>query len=975
MTKCVVSSLILALSGLSVVGCGHPSTGSNGGGGAGGINSSSSGGTSNGGATAACTTGQSECTGICVDLTSNAANCGTCGTKCATGASCQASSCQCQSGLTTCIGACVNFQNDGANCGSCGNACTGSQTCSGGVCGNTCANTTCGSSCVDTTTDPLHCGGCSTACPGGQSCSAGTCSCPNAGETFCNGSCVNFQTDASNCGACANKCTSGATCASGSCTGGQTTCSDSTYTYYVKPYSDPNSTNHSNAVTQVGSMSITDQIAQMQGINWGSATAQNWNDIFRSANATNVAGFRFRDGPRGVNLLAPIANAGSTTGTTAVTNLSNSCGTDQSTATGNCQSTVYPVAMARGATFDLDLEHQIGQAMGDEMVAAKQTMILAPTVNILRHPYWGRAQETYGEDVFLLGRMGTAYTIGVQEFVPACAKHYLANNVENGRETFNETMDEATLREDYARHFDMIINDGGVAAVMAAYNEVNGTHNTQSSHVLTDVLRTDFGFKGFVLSDWWAMPGGSGADSDNASTLQQTAAQAVAAGLDMELPWNLYFSQLSVIRDATSGSNVSSAQIKTAATRILEQKLRFNVATGNGLQASTTSYSNSNISGNSAHIQLAYQAALEGSVLLKNSNVLPIASTVKKVAVIGASETFTRLQSGNTTNTTGTVNFATDLRTGDWGSSRARPTAGSVGPFAGIQAEAPSGVTVTTGTAASAAAGQDLVVVVAGLTERDEGEEYTGAGDRTTCDLDGKENTGVQNKLISDVVTQAAGKPVVVILEGGSVINVAPWIDQVQAVIMGWYPGMVGGTAFGDLLWGKANFSGKLPITWPDPCSNTSPAFPPSGNVEFDVGYRYYDKNSITPRFYFGYGLSYASYTYSNPQTPCSAATKTGVITLNVTVQNTSAVNGDETVFAFAASASRPIKELKGFTRVHIPAGQTQQVSVQVRAADLKYWNTSVTPNTWTVDSGNVDFYIGPSADSSKLQKVSVTIQ
>ncbi len=469
------------------------------------------------------------------------------------------------------------------------------------------------------------------------------------------------------------------------------------------------------------------------------------------------------------------------------------------------------------------------------------------------------------------------------------------------------------------------------------------------------------------------MPGGSAADKDNASTLQQTAAQAVAAGLDMELPWNLDFSQLGTIRDATSGASVSSAQIRTAATRIVEQKLRFNVATGNGLQASTTSYSNSNISGNSAHIQLAYQAALEGSVLLKNSSVLPIASTVKKVAVIGAQETFTRLQSGNTTNTTGTIDFATDLRTGDWGSSRARPTAGSIGPFAGIQAEAPSGVTVTTGTTASAAAGQDLVVVVAGLTERDEGEEYTGAGDRTTCDLDGKENPGVQNTLISNVVTQAAGKPVVVILEGGSVINVAPWIDQVQAVIMGWYPGMVGGKAFGDLLWGKANFSGKLPITWPDPCSNTQPAFPPSGNVEFDVGYRYYDKNSITPRFYFGYGLSYTTYTYSAPQTPCSAATKTGVITLNVTVQNTGTVDGDETVFAFASTASRPIKELKGFTRVHIPAGQTQPVSVQVRAADLKYWNT--TSNAWTVDSGNVDFYVGPSADSSKLQKVSVTIQ
>jgi beta-glucosidase len=172
-------------------------------------------------------------------------------------------------------------------------------------------------------------------------------------------------------------------------------------------------------------------------------------------------------------------------------------------------------------------------------------------------------------------------------------------------------------------------------------------------------------------------------------------------------------------------------------------------------------------------------------------------------------------------------------------------------------------------------------------------------------------------------------------------------------------------------LWGKANFSGKLPITWPDPCSNTKPAFPPSGNVEFDVGYRYYEKNTITPRFYFGHGLSYATYTYAVPSTPCSGATKTGVITLNVNVTNTGTVDGDETVFAFAATTSRPIKELKGFTRAHIPAGQTKPVSVQVRAADLKYWNG----NAWAVDSGNVDFYVGPSADMSKLQKVSVSIQ
>jgi len=136
-------------------------------------------------------------------------------------------------------------------------------------------------------------------------------------------------------------------------------------------------------------------------------------------------------------------------------------------------------------------------------------MLLAPTVNILRHPAWGRAQETYGEDPFLLGRLGSAFTVGVQQYVAACVKHYAANNIENGRETANATMDEQTLHEMYARHFEMIVEEGGVSAVMAAYNQVNGLHSTQSAHLLTDLLRGEFGFKGLVLSDWWAMPNGN----------------------------------------------------------------------------------------------------------------------------------------------------------------------------------------------------------------------------------------------------------------------------------------------------------------------------------------------------------------------------------------------------------------------------------------------------------------------------------
>src|SRR5947207_3287289 len=172
--------------------------------------------------------------------------------------------------------------------------------------------------------------------------------------------------------------------------------------------------------------------------------------------------------------------------------------------------------MARAAAFDMDLEFRIGQAAGDETLASGNTMLLAPTTNILRHPAWGRALETYGEDPYLLGRMGTAFVAGVQQYIPACAKHYAANNIENGRASANAQMDEQTLREMYARHFEMMIKDGGVACIMASYNLVNGVKATQNKHLLTDLLRTDFGFRGFVMSDWWAMPPGTATASTDA---------------------------------------------------------------------------------------------------------------------------------------------------------------------------------------------------------------------------------------------------------------------------------------------------------------------------------------------------------------------------------------------------------------------------------------------------------------------------
>ena len=255
--------------------------------------------------------------------------------------------------------------------------------------------------------------------------------------------------------------------------------------------------------------------------------------------------------------------------------------------------------------------------------------------------------------------------------------------------------------------------------------------------------------------------------------------------------------------------------------------------------------------------------------------------------------------------------------------------------------------------------------MVAGLTPYDEGEEYNGSGDRTSFSLDGKMNSGTQNKLITDVA--ALGKPMVVVLEGGSVIDM-PWLSSVSAVVLAWYPGMVGGTALGQLLFGKANFSGKLPISWPKQLSDL-PTFNAGTTTTMDyyVGYRYYDNKSIAPLFPFGYGMSYTKFDYSNLVVPCSDATQTAVVNVSVDVTNSGTVAGDEVVLLFVSypntTKKRPAKELKGFARVSLAAGAKQTVTIPVRVADLKFYDTS----GWSVETGTVKVMVGPSSATLPL--------
>jgi beta-glucosidase len=724
----------------------------------------------------------------------------------------------------------------------------------------------------------------------------------------------------------------------------KTSCGDSPWDDPWSPGYTPDPGVQSAAQAIVGSMGLSEKADQMRGTDRGGGS--NYSDIFRTLDNTNkgIKGFLFRDGPRGVNLAAQLPT-----------------GKDG-------YSTTFPVPIARGAAFDMDLEYRIGLAVGDETIASGNTMLLAPTVNILRHPAWGRAQETYGEDPYLLGRLGSAFVAGVQTYLPACVKHYAANNIENGRGSANAEMDEQTLREIYARHFEMIVKDAGVACVMASYNLINGKKATQNKHLLTDILRGDFGFKGFIMSDWWAMPPGTNSTTTDAE--QANTAEAIQAGLDMELPWSYNYQTIEAITG--NGKPLGEAVVTQAATRIMEQKLRFKVAkTGQaiGLKAATTTISaQGSIENNADHIAIAHEAALKSITLLKNdNNTLPIhRDKIHTIAVIGAAVSYHVV---NTDQAIGTIHFATDVRLGDLGSSRVfSDPAKSSGPFEGIKELAGAGINVVSGTDPSLADNADFVVVVAGLTPQDEGEEYTGAGDRSTFALDGKVAPNTQNNLISQVA--AKKKPMVVVLEGGSVIDM-PWLGQVPALVMAWYPGLDGGRALGELLFGDKSFSGKLAITWPKQW-NDEPPFSPGTTTPMDyyLGYRLFDKNNIAPLYPFGYGLSYSTFLYRYLQVPCTDVTKGGVVKVKADITNTGNVESDEVAFLFVSYPStkgrRPIKELKGFHRVSLTPGETKRITFPVRVSDLKYWNS--TTNSWEVESGPVQIMVGPSSADLPLK-------
>ena len=537
----------------------------------------------------------------------------------------------------------------------------------------------------------------------------------------------------------------------------------------------------------------------------------------------------------------------------------------------------------------------------------------------------------------------------------------------------------------------MLVRDGGVACIMAAYGSVNGERTSQSSKLLRDLLKGSaaqggFGFRGFVISDWWGT--GNGQNVPSPATAEDLATVLANAGLDVELPWIMNYGGLA---GAVQANRVRPAVIADAAARVLEQKARFHSALGAeaiGLREPVSTLNESSIATNAAHLALAERAEVESAVLLQNglprSPVLPIGGGVRAVAVIGANLDFALISTTppKSCGDTGpcSFHFATDVALGDRGTNavNADPTA-SIDPFSGIQAAAANhGVTVTSGDSAASGANADLIAVVVGLTPGDEGEEYTiqAGGDRSTLTLPGS-----QAELVDDALSLM--KPTVVIIESGSVVAL-PWLDHQnrnQATIWAGYGGMRAGAALGKLLFGDANFSGKLPIAWP--AESALPSFKGDPNLvttklSYFFGYREYDRRTAQGEqadlvFPFGHGLSYTTFAYSDLAVPCAQVNGGAVLDVTANVRNTGSANGDEVAYLFVKGPDVPeeprsVKELKSFARVSLAPGATERVHLPVRVQDLKHWSTA--QGSWVIDPGDYTVLVGPSAAEGDLQLV-----
>jgi len=599
--------------------------------------------------------------------------------------------------------------------------------------------------------------------------------------------------------------------------------------------------------------------------------------------------------------------------------------------------TCFPTASCLAATWDVQLIHEMGEALAEECIALNVDVILGPGVNMKRSPLGGRNFEYFSEDPYLAGEMAVSLINGVQsKGVGTSLKHYAANNQEFQRFSISAEVDERTLREIYLPAFEKAVKQARPWTVMCSYNKVNGTFASEHHTLLTDILKKEWGFEGLVVSDW-------GAVRDRVAALK--------GGLDWEMPGPQERRVRAVVEAVRSGE-LDEAILDEAVRRILRIVFKAKETPKGGTFDVD------------AHHELASKIASEGMVLLKNNGLLPLKGQ-QHIAVIGHAAEHAHFQGG--------------------GSSHINPTKVAV-PFKELQAHAANAeLTYAEGYPTDNSFRQDLIdqavnlarsaevaVLYIALPTFKESEGY----DRSDLDL-----TEQQIALIQAV---AAVQPnTVVVLNNGAPIAMSVWIDDVAAVLEAWMMGQAGGAAIADVLFGKSNPCGKLAETFPLKLSDT-PAhinWPGgAGQVHygegFFIGYRYYDAKEMPVLFPFGYGLSYTSFAYSNPRVSVKTFKDLDGLTVTVDVTNTGNLAGKEIVQVYVhdqkSGLVRPNKELKGFAKVELQPGETKSVSIPLDFRAFAYYHPEY--RQWITEDGEFDILIAASAADIR-HTLSVTLE
>lgn len=605
--------------------------------------------------------------------------------------------------------------------------------------------------------------------------------------------------------------------------------------------------------------------------------------------------------------------------------------------------TSFPQAIGIASSWHPELLYEVAKAIGREARTRGIRQLLSPTINIARDPRCGRTEETYGEDPYLAARMAVAFVQGVQsQGVVATPKHFAANFVgDGGRDSNAVHFSERLLREVYFPAFKAAVQEGKALSIMAAYNSLDGIPCSCNRWLLTELLREEWGFEGFVVSDYGSVIHIMEKHAV-AATKQEVAKRAVEAGLDCELPNTDCFGQ-PLIQGLREG-RISAEAVDETVRRILRVKFRLGLFDDPFVDPDEAERA----CHTAEHQALALQMAREAIVLLKNdAHTLPIPRTVKSLAVIGPNADQILLGG-----------YAWDLYTKEHVVTALQGIRQRAEKD-GIEVRFAQGCTVKGASqegfaeAVEAAKRSDFAVLVVGNSGETEGEQR----DRANLDL-----PGVQADLIKAVA--ATGVPTAVVLINGSAITMLDWVDQVGAVVEAWYPGEKGGVAIAEVLFGDYNPGGKLPITFPRAVGQLPLYYnpKPTGRI-----YDYVDLSG-KPLFPFGHGLSYTTFAYRDLRVSPERIGPQGTAEVSLEVANTGERAGDEVVQLYVrdvvASVARPVKELKGFRRITLQPGESQRVTFRLGPEELGMYDAEM---KYRVEPGVFELQVGSSSEDIRL--------